>query len=93
MLSTGEEVEKLQKELEEMKPLLEQAQVDTEQTIEQIQKDSVVANEIKIVVQKEEAASSKAEEMQAIVEDAQRDLDEALPALVIICILVSLYVY
>lgn len=66
-----------------MRPLLEQAQVDTEQTMEQIQKDSVVANETKIVVQKEEeAASTKAEETQAIAEDAQRDLDEALPALV-----------
>ena len=68
-----------------MQPLLEQAQVDTEQTMEQIQKDSVVANETKIVVQKEEeAASSQAEETQAIAEDAQRDLDEALPALVIV---------
>lgn len=83
LLSTGEEVEKLQKELEEMRPLLEQAQVDTEQTMEQIQKDTVVANETKEVVQKEEeAASAKAQETQAIAEDAQRDLDEALPALV-----------
>ncbi|XP_065895241.1 dynein axonemal heavy chain 1-like isoform X2 [Dysidea avara] len=82
LLSTGEEVEKLQKELEEMRPLLEQAQVDTEQTMEQIQKDTVVANETKEVVQKEEeAASAKAQETQAIAEDAQRDLDEALPAL------------
>ena len=66
-----------------MRPLLEQAQVDTEQTMEQIQKDTVVANETKEVVQKEEeAASAKAQETQAIAEDAQRDLDEALPALV-----------
>jgi len=83
LLSTGEEVGKLQKELEEMRPLLEQAQVDTEETMEQIQKDTVVANETKEVVQKEEeAASAKAKETQAIAEDAQRDLDEALPALV-----------
>ena len=76
-----------------MRPLLEQAQVDTEQTMEQIQKDSVVANETKIVVQKEEeAASSKAEETQAIAEDAQRDLDEALPALVNRFVFVSLHI-
>ena len=36
-------------------------------------------------MQKEEAqASAKAKETQAIADDAQRDLDEALPALVLI---------
>ena len=43
----------------------------------------VVANETKVVVQREEAeAGNKAMETQAIADDAQRDLDEALPALV-----------
>ena len=43
----------------------------------------MVANETKTVVQKEEAeANIKAEKTQAITEDAQRDLDEALPMLV-----------
>lgn len=43
----------------------------------------VVANETKVVVQREEAeAAKKATETQAIADDAQRDLDEALPALV-----------
>ena len=42
----------------------------------------VVANETKVVVQREEAeAGKKATETQAIADDAQRDLDEALPAL------------
>ena len=42
-----------------------------------------VANETKAVVQKEEeAATVKAEKTQAIADDAQRDLDEALPMLV-----------
>ena len=41
MLSTAEEVEKLQEELESMQPLLAQAAKDTEDTMEQIKKDSV----------------------------------------------------
>ena len=42
-----------------------------------------VAEETKIVVSKEEAgAALKARETQAIADDAQRDLNEALPALV-----------
>lgn len=45
--------------------------------------DQVVANETKVVVQREEEeAGKKAAETQAIADDAQRDLDEALPALV-----------
>lgn len=41
-----------------------------------------MANETKVVVQKEETeASTKAEQTQAIADDAQRDLDEALPML------------
>ena len=48
----------------------------------QIQKDSVVANETKVIVQKEEnEATTKAEKTQTIADDAQRDLDEALPML------------
>lgn len=42
-----------------------------------------IAEETKAVVQKEEAeATRKAQETQAIADDAQRDLNEALPALV-----------
>jgi len=43
----------------------------------------IIAEETKQVVQKEEAqAALKAKETQAIADDAQRDLNEALPALV-----------
>lgn len=57
-------------------------QVETEETMTQIQKDSQVANETKIIVQKEEKeATVKAEKTQTIADDAQRDLDEALPML------------
>lgn len=66
-----------------MQPLLEQAQLETDQTMDQIQKDTVIAEETKTIVQKEEKeANIKAEETQTIADDAQRDLDEALPALV-----------
>ena len=54
----------------------------------------MVANETKVVVQREEIeATKKATETQAIADDAQRDLDEALPALVSgFCPLVCLFV-
>ena len=43
----------------------------------------LVANETKEVVQKDEQeAVKKAQETQAIADDAQRDLNEAIPALV-----------
>ena len=43
----------------------------------------IVANETKEVVQKEEQeANKKAQETQSIADDAQRDLNEAIPALV-----------
>ena len=74
---------KLQAELEEMQPLLEQAQIETDKTIIQIENDTKIAEETKIVVTKEEnEAKIKADETQTIADDAQRDLDEALPALV-----------
>ena len=51
--------------------------------MEQIQKDTIVANETKEVVSKEEKeAKKKAEESLAIQQDAEKDLAEALPALV-----------
>ena len=82
LLSTAEIVAGLQEELAEMKPQLEKAQIETDETLEQIQKDSVVANDTKAIVEKEEASASlKAAECEAIRNDAQRDLDEALPAL------------
>lgn len=83
LLTTAEEVDKLQEELATMKPLLEEAVKESIATMETISKDSIVAEETKSVVQTEEAAASvKATETQAIADDAQRDLNEALPALV-----------
>ena len=123
LLSTADEVAKLQEELETMQPLLKEAVEESITTMEKITVDTVgnifystimnkqnntyklfpkilydlfwtkliwpfpngqkVAEETKAVVQKEEAqAAAKARETQAIADDAQRDLNEALPALV-----------
>lgn len=82
LLSTAEGVSKMQEELETMRPLLEEAAKDTKVTMETIKKDTVVAEETRRSVQEEEAkASEKARVAGAIAADAQRDLDEALPAL------------
>lgn len=98
MLSTEKEVTKLRAELEQMQPLLEEAVQEAVTTMETISVDSKVAAETRATVQKEEEeAIKKAKEAKAIADDAQRDLDEALPALVFIKIFFTynfkLYVY
>ena len=82
LLNTQDDVAKMQAELETMKPMLEEATKDTEATMIQIDKDSVVAEQTREMVQKEESSASiMAEECKSIADDAQRDLNEALPAL------------
>ncbi|XP_071943674.1 dynein axonemal heavy chain 1-like isoform X2 [Antedon mediterranea] len=82
LLRTADEVTKMLEELETMRPMLEEAARETEVTMKQIAEDSVIANETKAVVQKEEQqATVKAKETQAIADSAQKDLNEALPAL------------
>ena len=72
----------MEEELKDMQPLLEEAAKETELTMEKIATDSVVAEETKKVVEKEESeATVKATKAGEIADDAQRDLDEALPAL------------
>lgn len=85
LLSTEKEVTKLRAELEQMQPLLEEAVQEAISTMETISVDSQVAAETRTIVQKEEEdAVKKTKEAKAIADDAQRDLDEALPALVYI---------
>ncbi|KAI1890876.1 hypothetical protein AGOR_G00158120 [Albula goreensis] len=82
LLSTAEDVSKMQEELEVMRPMLEEAARDTLVTMEQIKEDTAVAEVTRSEVQAEEAkASEKAMKAQAIADDAQKDLDAALPAL------------
>jgi dynein heavy chain len=82
LVSTEKAVNELQATLTEMEPQLIQTQADVEVMIIQITKDKAAAAETKAEVEVEEAsASKKATDTQAIADDAQRDLDEALPAL------------
>uniref|UniRef100_A0A8C4M1C9 Dynein axonemal heavy chain 1 n=1 Tax=Equus asinus TaxID=9793 RepID=A0A8C4M1C9_EQUAS len=82
LLRTSEDVAKMQEELEIMRPLLEEAAKDTTLTMEQIKVDTAIAEETRNSVQAEEIkANEKARKAQAIADDAQKDLDEALPAL------------
>jgi dynein heavy chain len=88
-------VTKLRGDLEEMQPLLEEAVQEAISTMETIAVDSKIAAETREIVQKEEEeAVKKAKEAKAIADDAQRDLDEALPALVNITLkLAQSYLY
>lgn len=82
LLDTTTEVNHLQAELTANRPLLEQANKDTEAAMEKIKLDKASADETRKVVMKEEAEANKqAEATQAIAEDAKKDLQEALPAL------------
>ncbi|EHB12979.1 Dynein heavy chain 1, axonemal [Heterocephalus glaber] len=82
LLRTSEDVAKMQEELEIMRPLLEEAAKDTIFTMDQIKVDTAIAEETRNSVQAEEIkANEKARKAQAIANDAQKDLDEALPAL------------
>ena len=65
-----------------MEPVLIKTQGEVEEMIINIDKDKKDAAETQtIVAAEEEAAQTKAAETKAIADDAQRDLDEALPAL------------
>ncbi|CAH2055605.1 unnamed protein product, partial [Iphiclides podalirius] len=79
---TEVEVKQLQIELAELKPMMETAAEETRKVIEQIATDTAIAEEARIKVEKEQAVAEKmAAETSAMAEDAQRDLDEAMPAL------------
>ncbi|RHY33391.1 hypothetical protein DYB32_001670 [Aphanomyces invadans] len=65
-----------------LKPQLEKTQIEVEALMIKITEDKKDADETKAVVEKEEQfANKKAADTKAIADDAQRDLDEALPAL------------
>ncbi|XP_049878805.1 dynein axonemal heavy chain 1-like [Pectinophora gossypiella] len=79
---TEVEVKQLQIELAELKPLMERAAAETAKVIEQIAIDTAIAEEARVKVEKEQAIASKmAAETTLMAEDAQKDLDEAMPAL------------
>eukprot|EP00746_Dinoflagellata_sp_MGD_P145028 gnl/MRDRNA2_/MRDRNA2_77702_c0_seq2.p1 gnl/MRDRNA2_/MRDRNA2_77702_c0~~gnl/MRDRNA2_/MRDRNA2_77702_c0_seq2.p1 ORF type:complete len:2303 (+),score=541.45 gnl/MRDRNA2_/MRDRNA2_77702_c0_seq2:266-6910(+) len=82
LLSTAEQVAKMQTELEELQPILKKTSAETAElmvTIEQKQKEAAVTQ---ATVEKEEAVcNAQAEAARIIKEDCQADLDKALPAL------------
>ena len=82
LTSTGSQVAGMQKELTALQPVLAKTQVEVEEMMVTITADKADAAVIKEAVQKEEeSANVKAKATQAIADDAQRDLDEAIPAL------------
>ncbi|XP_003505691.1 dynein heavy chain 6, axonemal isoform X1 [Cricetulus griseus] len=82
LLETNVLVDKMKLELSALEPVLLQKSQDVEALMEKLAVDQENADQVRTVVQEDEAvAKVKAEETQAIADDAQRDLEEALPAL------------
>ena len=82
IISTEGIVSSLQAEILRMEPILADTQTKVAAMILQIDADKASAAETKIVVAAEEASANQmAAETKAIADDAQKDLDEALPAL------------
>ncbi|RYY37138.1 hypothetical protein EON62_01310, partial [archaeon] len=82
IISTEAIVTKLQEDLVAMQPVLEATQEEVAGMIVVLERDKASAAETKAVVEKEEAkAQAEAATTKAIADDAQADLDKALPAL------------
>jgi dynein heavy chain len=80
--ATGAEVGVMQQELVALQPVLVQTTKEAEQMMVAIAKDKRDADVTKAEVVREKAEAAKqTEETSAIAADAQKDLDEALPAL------------
>ena len=82
LMTTAEEVERMQEDLRDLQPVLQKTQKETEEMEAVIAKDKEEADKTKIVVTKqEEDANIQAAEAKEIADDAERDLAQALPAL------------
>lgn len=82
LLETNKVVDTMKIELTALEPVLKQKSEDTAKLMERLAVDQEKADTVKKVVLEDEAvAKVKAEETQSIADDAQRDLDLALPAL------------
>ncbi|VDK35198.1 unnamed protein product [Taenia asiatica] len=79
---TNDLVTRMEEELTALRPKLEQKQKDTEKLMIKLGEDQEKADVVRHKVKDDEAdAKQKAMETQAIADDAQRDLDAAMPAL------------
>uniref|UniRef100_A0A8C5NZ98 Dynein, axonemal, heavy chain 6 n=1 Tax=Jaculus jaculus TaxID=51337 RepID=A0A8C5NZ98_JACJA len=82
LLETNILVDTMKLDLSDLEPVLLAKSQDVEALMEKLAVDQENADQVRNVVQEDEAtAKVKAEETQAIADDAQRDLEEALPAL------------
>ncbi|KAL7754338.1 hypothetical protein RI367_000319 [Sorochytrium milnesiophthora] len=82
LAETNELVAKMQITLEQLGPELKQKAGDVEALMIKISKDQEVADGVRKTVSEEEAVvKEQAGQTEAIARDAQRDLDEAMPAL------------
>ncbi|XP_057699654.1 dynein axonemal heavy chain 6 isoform X1 [Corythoichthys intestinalis] len=82
LLETNELVATMKVDLSALEPLLKQKSIDVDALMEKLSVDQESADETRRIVKEEEAiAKVKAEDTQAIADDTQRDLNEALPAL------------
>ncbi|XP_008252409.2 dynein axonemal heavy chain 6 [Oryctolagus cuniculus] len=82
LLETNMLVDKMKLDLSALEPVLLTKSRDVEALMEKLAVDQENADQVRHIVQEDEAtAKVKAEETQAIADDAQRDLEEALPAL------------
>ena len=80
--STAEQVAGMQEELTELQPVLKKTAIEVEEMMAVISVDKESAEVTKVAVAKEEKEANRMkEETQAIADSAQKDLDEALPAL------------
>lgn len=82
LLQTNQIVETMQKELKALEPELKTKSEKTAKLMEKLVVDQEKADAVrKVVLEDEAVAKVKAEETKAIADDAQRDLNMALPAL------------
>ncbi|XP_078532463.1 dynein axonemal heavy chain 6-like [Lissotriton helveticus] len=82
LLETNVLVDKMKLELSALEPVLQRKSVDVDALMEKLSVDQENADQVRRIIKEDEAtAKVKAEDTQAIADDAQRDLDEALPAL------------
>lgn len=82
LMTTAAEVEVMQRELQELQPVLVATRQEVEDMMIVITHDKKEADETKETVSRQEAdANEQAAKAKEIADDAQKDLDEALPAL------------
>ena len=82
LTQTNEVVDTMKEELNKLQPILKEKSESTTKLIAQVEKEKEEAEKVKKVVSAEAAEVDKSTaETQAIKDNAQKDLDEALPAL------------